>query len=386
MLRLPRVAKTACTLGGLIGLAGAPSVARGQPSCSWVESIQEWSGGLSWTWSHQAQWPQPPNSINEAKVQDAGSCTFDLTGSARFGFSGAVDGQLDFDDDWKRKSLLSGATLEFAHTVLSGPIGGFAPGTDALMVLELDTTACTYTWMMTPWADGTYTTDFTSRATRGYPSQVFPGTRPIPEVPGPLSFSGSVPVVTTAQSGAVDPQFETKAAAAQMSVGHGPFKDAQVSWIFEPGAPTAPPNDTCDGATFLLGNEQEDTSLATSDASDPAPSCGGGDRSVWFFFFSSANGTVEISTAGSGYSTVVSVSPMTPSCSALAAEIACGADGADVPVQSNTAYRVQIRRSTPGGTGALSVTETAPEPGVALSCAAALGALALCSGIRRSRP
>jgi hypothetical protein len=104
---------------------------------------------------------------------------------------------------------------------------------------------------------------------------------------------------------------------------------------------------------------------------------------VWFFFFAAEDGTAQISTAGSGYSTVVSVSPLTTSCDALANEIACGADGASVPVQANTPYRVQIRRGSPGGTGALSVALTTPEPGTALSCAAALGALGLCSRIRR---
>lgn len=157
-----------------------------------------------------------------------------------------------------------------------------------------------------------------------------------------------------------------------------------MSWTFEPGPATAPFNDPCAGATFLFGSEQQDTSFATVDPSDPAPSCGSGDRSVWFFFFASADGTAEISTAGSGYTTIVSVSPMTQSCGALAPEIACGIGGAEVPVEANTAYRVQVRRSGGGGTGALQVSVNVPEPSAA--CAASVAALAALAQMRRSRP
>ena len=382
MVRLPRVAKAACILGLLIGPAATPSVARGQPgSCDWVNGVDHWSGALGWTWNHHVSWVQNTHTF-EASVQDTGGCTFDLAGSAAFGASGPVDGDLAFDDDYTEKDI-GGSVVSFDHTVLGGSIGAFAPGFPALMVLDIDATACTYTFQMTPWADGTRTTETSSRAVRSTPSQVVPGTRPIPSVRGSLSFSGAVPV--TLGVGGLDPTLDTKAWAAQLSKDHGAFPDAMVSWTFDPD-PTTPPNDTCLGAAFLFGNAQQDTSLATSDASDPTPSCGGGDRSVWFFFFAAEDGTAQLSTTGSGYSTLVSVSALTPSCDALANEIACGADGASVPVQANTSYRVQIRRSSPGGTGALSVALTTPEPSTTPSGAATLGALGLYSRIRRSRP
>jgi hypothetical protein len=364
-------------------LGAAPGYAGDQPSCDWVNGIDAWSGSLSWTWNHHAEWARPPEYTDRADVQDAGGCTFELTGTAGFDFSGPVDGDLAFDDDWTEENLL-GTVVEFDHTVLSGPIGAFAPGFPALMVLSLDTVACTYTFQMTPWADGMRTSKTLSQSVRSFPGVVHPGAQPIPALPGPLSFSGSIPVFLQAPSGALDPLYETRATAAQISQGHGARQDAPVSWIFEPGNPPAPANDFCIDAAFLASSAQQDTSFATSDASDPTPSCGGGDRSVWFFFFATASGTAQISTAGSGYPTVVSVSPLTASCDALAPEIACGADGASVPVAANNAYRVQIRRSAPSGTGALVVTLAAPEPGLALSCATALGALAVYARLPRS--
>lgn len=367
------------------GVAALPDLAGAQPGlCDWVNSVDHWTGALNWTWDHDASW-QLSQTTYEASVQDAGGCTFELDGSAAFAFSGPVDGDLFFDDDYKEKNI-AGSVVEFDHRVLGGPIGAFAPGFPALMVLTVDATACTYTFQMTPWADGTRTTKTSSQAVRSTPSQVQPGTRPIPSVRGSLSFSGAVPVML--DGGGLDPTLATRAFAADVSKNHGAFQDAMVSWTFDPGEATAPPNDSCIGAAFLSGGAQQDTSGATSSASDPTPSCGGGDRSLWFFFFAAADGTAQISTAGSGYPTVVSVSPMTPSCDALASEIACGANAASLPVAANTAYRVQIRRSAPGGSSSLVVGLTIPEPGPALSCAAAFGALGLCSSMRcpRRRP
>jgi hypothetical protein len=378
------VKRTIRIAGWLFGVAigvvvAAPSRAGSFPTCGWVTSVQDWSGSLDWTWGHEAEWAQLPDSTIHATVQDAGGGTFDLTGS--FGaFHGDVDGQLDFDDYLQTEDLDNDVT--FQRTVLTGPIIGPFPGDQAQMLLMIDPTACTYTWQMTPYADGTFSTESFSDATDGYPSNILPGSRPIPAAPGPLTFSGPVPVTTNPQVGAVDPQFATNANAAFASVGHAPFQPASVSWVFEPGNATVPLNDTCAGATFLFGNDQQDVSFATIDASEPAPSCGGGDRSVWFFFVASTSGTAQISTAGSGYSTVVSVSPMTPSCAALAGEVACGSDGADVPVQANTAYRVQVRRSGGAGTGDLHIGVTVvPEPSTA-----ALAAFAALAQIRRSRP
>lgn len=127
----------------------------------------------------------------------------------------------------------------------------------------------------------------------------------------------------------------------------------------------------------------QDTSFATTDASDPAASCGGGDRSVWFTFFAPATGTAEISTAGSGYSTVVSVWPVSESCGSLVTEVGCGNDGASVPVQANTAYRVQVRRSGSAGSGALQIAVSVPEPASAWATLGAVAALACLRRLRR---
>jgi len=92
-----------------------------------------------------------------------------------------------------------------------------------------------------------------------------------------------------------------------------------------------------------------------------------------------------MSTAGSSYSTVVSVWSTQEFCGALTQELACGANGASIPVQANTAYRVQVQRSGSGGGGALSV-QIVPEAGATLSSVCALLALAGAAQMRRSRP
>ena len=80
----------------------------------------------------------------------------------------------------------------------------------------------------------------------------------------------------------------------------------------------------------------------------------------------------------------MSVYPLTPTCDPNAVEVACGSGGASVPVQAYTAYRVQVRRSGGGGTGALRVSVAAPEPSSA--CFAGVAMLAALAQMRRSRP
>jgi len=363
-----------------------PPPARAQlPSCGWVDGIQDWSGSLSWSWGHDAQWTLIPDTDVHATVQDGGSCSFELDGFVGT-FTGDVDGTLAFDDYLEQKT---DDRTSFQRTVLSGPIVGPFIGGKAQMLLFIDSLDCIYTWQMVPYGEGTYSTESFSESTDGYPSSILPGEHAIPEQPAPLVFSGAVPATNNPQVGAVDPQYAFNASAAFASVGRASFQPATVSWIFRPGQASVPYNDTCEGATFLFPSEQQDTSFATVDPAEPTPSCGAGDRSVWFFFFAPATGTAHISTVGSGYSTIVSVSPMTPSCAALAGEIACGTDGATVPVQANTAYRVQIRRSGGGGTGALQVTASVPEPsagGVAAVLALAVLAARRPAGPDRSPP
>jgi hypothetical protein len=123
-------------------------------------------------------------------------------------------------------------------------------------------------------------------------------------------------------------------------------------------------NDVCTGASNLDDSESLDVSFATNAPSDPVSACGTGDRSVWFSYLPSASGTAQISTSGSGYSTLVSVWPQAQTCAGLATEVACGTNAASVPVQMGVPLLVQVQRSTPGGTGDLQIQLT-PEPNAA---------------------
>jgi hypothetical protein len=378
----PGWAWIACAMGLV---SAAPARADDPPSCGWIQSIESWNGSFAWSWSHQASWTLIPNTQVDARVIDGGSCDFELTGFPGGSlFSGPVDGQLNLYDNLDTRT--QNATF-FDRTVLSGPIVGPYPGNVAMMFLTLDPTSCTYTWQMVPYADGTHSYTGGSDPVTSYPSQVISGVQPIPELPGSLSFYGSAPVTVNPQIGLAHPEYNPNANAAFSSVGHGAFTPAFVSWSFDPGDSTTPANDACSGASFLFPSAEQDVSFATNDPSDPTPSCGTGDRSVWFFFVSYVDGFAQISTAGSGYSTVVSVhpiDPLAPLCDPAAVEVACGGGGASVPVQAYTAYRVQVRRSGgSGGTGALRVAVSVPEPSTWLGGVAALAALAQ---MRRARP
>jgi len=136
------------------------------------------------------------------------------------------------------------------------------------------------------------------------------------------------------------------------------------------------PNDGCAGAAILSGSESQDVSFASNAPSDPVSACGIGDRSVWFSFLPTESGTAQISTSGSGYSTVVSVWPQTQTCAGLTTEVACGTNAASVPVQSGVPLLIQVQRSTPGGTGDLQI-ELIPEPNAGAAAGLACAALAL---------
>jgi hypothetical protein len=80
------------------------------------------------------------------------------------------------------------------------------------------------------------------------------------------------------------------------------------------------------------------TVLATTDATDPTPSCGNHSRakSVWYRFTAPSNGTVTVSTIGSNYDTILSV--YTGACGTLS-DTACN-DDAPMTSQSQITFAV----------------------------------------------
>jgi hypothetical protein len=165
-----RVVAATC---GLLGVA-AP-VALAQPTCGWVDSIDEWTGSFGWSWSHDDLWGVFPDLSIEARTQDAGSGSFLLTGF--FGtFDGDIDGSLGFDDYDEVEDLEE--TRTFTHTVIRGPIVGPFPGLAARMTLQLDSLDCVYTWSAGVWGDGTITTESGSQSSELQPNVSTPaGTR-----------------------------------------------------------------------------------------------------------------------------------------------------------------------------------------------------------------
>lgn len=103
---------------------------------------------------------------------------------------------------------------------------------------------------------------------------------------------------------------------------------------------------------------------------------------MWFFVVPQDSGTAQISTAGSGYSAVVSVWQVAQTCAGLTTEDACGANGASIPVPAGVPLFVQVQRSAPGGTGTLDITAT-PEPSTALAAGVACAGLACVVRVRR---
>jgi len=367
-----------------IGLVGAAPARAGTPHCEWVQAVQHWEGSFGWSWTHHDQWSLFPSTSITASTGDSGGGTFALDGF--FGnFNGPIDGSLQFDDDYEAEDVPTG-DVTFSHIVLSGPILGGLPGMPAQMVLQTDTIDCTYTWHAVVVGAGTHANEAGTENVDWQPNAFFPGVHPVPELPQPLAFSGPATVTQNPSIGSEAPQYVPYGDASSASLnrnGHPTPAPAQLSWLFDPGPGNEPLNDACAGATFLEGAVEQDTSFATTDASDPAASCGGGDRSVWFTFFAPETGTAQITTSGSGYATTVSVWPVSQICGALTTEIACGADGATVPVQRNAAYRVQVRHAAGGGNGFLHFGVSVPEPS---TWGAVPAALAVLAQMRRSRP
>jgi hypothetical protein len=160
------------------------------------------------------------------------------------------------------------------------------------------------------------------------------------------------------------------------------------------------PNDACvestivaDVAALQFGDTQN-TRLATSDPDDPTPGCGTGSdgATVWYSFVATDNRTIQVSTAGSSYDTVVSVwEGSEAQCGALATQVACN-DDLDVGVQvslaefdsvAGTSYLVQVGARNVGAGGDLVLA--IPEPGGGWLAAAALASLAWLKRRARSR-
>lgn len=126
-----------------------------------------------------------------------------------------------------------------------------------------------------------------------------------------------------------------------------------------------PANDTCEAPTVVLSmpfSDNLNTSSATSDPGDPTQSLspcktpGTNSNSVWYQFTPAFTGTLELSTTGSNYDTVLSVH--TGTCGALT-EQACADDSvgnlatASVPVTAATTYFIEVTDFGPPGGGSL---------------------------------
>jgi hypothetical protein len=366
--------------------------ARAQASCGWVTSVASWDASLGWSWSNgKYSWSKPGGEVDSATTQDAGSATGSLAQAfpGDTHIVGVMTGSLSFFD--RLDITPSSGESGFTQTVANGPMTGGYPLDPPTVYLVLDTLSCTYTWTFSVGAASTTTTNRGG----GYSSTITPnliqsGEWPIPELPGPLEFDGAIHASTYPPPDNLTPWFNSIANSAGIAESNSyapetPLPDASVHWSFRPGTSVVPDNDGCAGARFLFGSENQDVSFATIAPTDPASTCGAGDRSVWFFFLPWNSGTAQISTSGSGYSTVVSVWPVAQTCASLTTEVACGANGASVPVQQGVPLLVQVRRSAAGGTGSLTIQAT-PEPNAAAAAGVACGGLAcLAHSARRRR-
>jgi hypothetical protein len=172
-------------------------------------------------------------------------------------------------------------------------------------------------------------------------------------LPGPAEFWNG------ADEAASDPP-DDPAAAVPLAVAAGTAWSG-VDVVLNAIPPAG--NDDCAAPTVVAVTpfaDVVDTSAATSAPSDPLQSCTFGGarkngRSVWYRFTAPGDGMVSVSTAGSGYDTVLTVS--TGACGALA-EVACN-DDAGGGLQSalhflaagGTTYLIEVTAygTTPGG-------------------------------------
>ena len=368
----------ALSLAALLIALVAP--ARTEASCGWVDGVTTWDASVSWSWSNEYSWTENGGFNSEGRTQDAGSATASISGdfiSGRFYGLGDAIGSLSFLD---RIDYTNPYDSGFYQTALSGPLVGVSPPIPPSLSLVLDPQTCTYDWQLNALGEGTYSSTHGGNiAVSQVPGAIASGVQPIPSLRGALEFDGPVPASSKPLT-LLTPWFavagEGAFQAENYAVPPDVFGDALVHWSFVPDGSPKPSNDGCPAATFLFDSAIQDVSLATDVATDPASTCGTGDRSVWFFFLPGESGTAQISTSGSGYSTVVSVWPVAQGCGSLTAEVACGANGVSVPVQQGVPLYVQVRRSTPAGTGDLQIQLT-PEPDAAAAIGVACASLAL---------
>ncbi len=118
----------------------------------------------------------------------------------------------------------------------------------------------------------------------------------------PEFYSGAAESDTDLEIGSGDAESVTVTAGAEE-----PGIDVILNNVTPP-----PPNDDFANATLISQTpftDSEGISTATTEDSDPTPSCANGSRakSVWYSFVPSAGGTVRADTFGSDYDTILSV-------------------------------------------------------------------------------
>jgi hypothetical protein len=262
-------------------------------------------------------------------------------------------------------------TSGYTEDRASGPFDAYAPPPPQV-TLFLDSFACTYTFFYGPnlGADGT-----SSTKTGGGPvntvesivepgSLVIPGMIPIPEQPQPLTFSGQVdayaelvplPPILTPYYTPPGPAYHSAEFLGDAQLGK-----ANAQWAFQPQGFTQPLNDSC-AAAAAFSSVIQDTTFATTSPSDPTPTCGAGDRSVWFLVQASESGVASVETLGSDYDAIVSVWPMAQPCGAVTTQIACGDGSVRWNAEEGETYRVQIARGSGSG-GSLIAPRPCPSP------------------------
>jgi hypothetical protein len=154
-----------------------------------------------------------------------------------------------------------------------------------------------------------------------------------------LTFQGAGPTATPTPTFTPQPPTPTH---TQTPLPTATFTIGPPTLTFTPGPPTATPtitppftatpsrtptssnglfNDACANAMIIDSAPYSSTvvtSLATADATDPAPGCGNHSRgkSVWYRFTAPSNGTLTANTFGSNYDTILSA--YTGACGAYA--------------------------------------------------------------------
>jgi hypothetical protein len=365
------------TATGVLAVALPPRPAHA--ACSWVESVTGWNGSLAWSYQHQANWSELPNTY-AGQTRDQLSASFELESTFPGQASGLMEGTMT---TFGHLDITGLGAPGYTEDQASGPFDAYAPPPPQVM-LFLDSFACTYTFLYGPdlGADGTYSVKSGGavNTTEGIVEPgglAIPAILTIPELPQPLTFSGQVDAIAEGIPPFGEVYYVPRGPAYNSAefLGDTQLGKASAQWAFQPEGFQQPLNDTCAGAVPLTGTSQ-DTTFATTAASDPTPSCGNGDRSVWFLVQAGEAGAPSVETAGSDYDTIVSVWPMAQPCGALTGQIACGIGTATWNAEPNTMYRVQVERGPGGGGGSLTAVVTVPEPGVG-AWAAGCGLLAL---------